>query len=77
MLAHAESDGLARPPAATPLRFAPRLDARYGSDVPSAISRAFVTSRYGLAEVDVHTVRDLRAQWRSVLRTAPGSEPRS
>jgi hypothetical protein len=67
MLARAESDGLPRPAAATPLRFAPQLDARYGSGVPSAITRAFVTSRYGLAEVDTDAVRDLRAQWQSLL----------
>lgn len=75
MLTRAETDGLSRPPAATPLRFAPQLDVRYGSPVPSAISRAFVTSRYGLVEVDAETVRDLRAQWQSVLRGAPNSSP--
>jgi hypothetical protein len=77
MLARAETDGLPRPPAATPLRFAPQLDARYRSDVPSAISHAFVTSRYGLGEVDADTVRHLRAQWLSLLRTAADAPPHS
>ncbi|MDP9237750.1 MAG: DUF4129 domain-containing protein [Chloroflexota bacterium] len=66
MLARAEADGLARPPSATPLQFAPDLDSRYGSEVPSSISRAFVASRYGLVDFDERVVRDLRARWSAV-----------
>lgn len=69
MLARAEADGLPRPLSATPLQFASQLDARYHSKVPSAISRAFITSRYGLAEVDIDTVSEFRARWRSLLRS--------
>ncbi len=69
MLARAEDDGLRRSPAATPHRFAPGLDARYASSAPSAISDAFVRSRYGLADIDAAVVRDLRAGWQSALRS--------
>jgi Domain of unknown function (DUF4129) len=66
MLASSAASGLARPPAVTPSQFAPRLDAHYASDVPSAISRVFVASRYGAREIDQQVVEDLRRDWRRI-----------
>jgi hypothetical protein len=71
MLERSAAMGLERPPAATPLQFAPRLDAHYASDVPSAISRAFVASRYGARELDQRVVDDLRTRWKQVEAQAP------
>ena len=71
MLERSAAIGLARPPAATPLQFAPRLDAHYASDVPSAISRAFVASRYGAHEFDRRVVDDLRMRWNQVEAQDP------
>ncbi|HEY7802281.1 MAG TPA: DUF4129 domain-containing protein [Dehalococcoidia bacterium] len=62
MLAEAAAAGVERKPSATPLQFAPRLDAHYGSPAPTAISRAFTQSRYGHAQVDQATVDELRRQ---------------
>ena len=70
MLERSAASGLERPLSATPLQFAPRLDAHYASDVPSAISRAFVASRYGERQFDARVVDDLRARWRQVLGTS-------
>jgi hypothetical protein len=71
MLERSAAIGLARPPAATPLQFAPRLDAHYASDVPSAISRAFAASRYGAYEFDRRVVDDLRMRWNQVEAQDP------
>lgn len=71
MLERSAAMGLERPPAATPLQFAPRLDAHYASDVPSAISRAFAASRYGAHEFDRRVVDDLRMRWNQVEAQAP------
>ncbi len=65
MLADAAAAGVERRPSATPLQFAPRLDAHYGSDAPSAISSAFTRSRYGREEFDEPFVRDLRQSWQA------------
>jgi hypothetical protein len=67
MLEAAESRGVPRPPAATPLQFAPSLDAHFRSAVPSSISRAFAESRYGDVAIDAGVVRELRSAW-SALR---------
>ncbi|HEX5474912.1 MAG TPA: DUF4129 domain-containing protein, partial [Vicinamibacterales bacterium] len=67
MLARAADDGLDRPPAATPSRFAPALDRRYRSPVPSEITQSFVASRYGGTELDSDAVRHLRATWQQAL----------
>jgi hypothetical protein len=69
VLARAEADGLPRTPSRTPHQFAPLLNTHYRSDVPSAITRAFVASRYGLDEIDSRTVHDLRERWVSLLRS--------
>jgi hypothetical protein len=71
MLERSAEAGLKRPDAATPLQFAPSLDAHYGSEVPSAISQAFVASRYGAYEFDDRAVRDLRASWRTLDARRP------
>jgi hypothetical protein len=65
MLAAGEERGLARPISATPTRFAPALDASFGSDVASKISAAFVESRYGERSIDDARVRRLREEWRA------------
>jgi|CXWL01.1.fsa_nt_gi hypothetical protein len=67
MLDRAAADGLLRPPAATPLRFAPTLDRQFASDVPSRITDAFTASRYGAREIDDALVRDLRQEWDELL----------
>jgi hypothetical protein len=68
MLDAASARGLVRPEAATPLQFAPALDAHFASEVPSSISRAFAASRYGELPIDPAEVRSLRARWDVVHR---------
>jgi hypothetical protein len=63
MLARAEADGVARQPSATPAEFAPALDARSQSDAPTAITGAFVASRYGGRDADADSVARLRQAW--------------
>ncbi|MGH7622795.1 MAG: DUF4129 domain-containing protein [Gemmatimonadaceae bacterium] len=63
MLADAAAAGVDRKPSATPLQFAPRLDAHYASDAPSAISAAFSGSRYGDVGFDAGSVAELRQRW--------------
>ena len=64
VLDRAAADGLERPASATPLQFAPALDAHFASDAPSAISDAFAASRYGAHEPPEALVRSLRERWR-------------
>jgi hypothetical protein len=66
MLTEAEERGLSRPASATPLQFAPSLDARFGSGVPSEISEAFVESRYAERVVDEERVRRLEERWADI-----------
>jgi hypothetical protein len=68
MLEAAEVRGLERPASATPLQFAPALDAHFGSDAPSSISRAFAASRYGEVAIDAGEVRELRSSWNRIQR---------
>lgn len=67
MLDRAAAEGLDRPAAATPLQFAPQLDAHFASSAPSRISDAFARSRYGELPVDPALVGDLRTAWRSTI----------
>ncbi len=69
MMQRAAADGLARPSATTPSRFAPAMDAHFGSGVPSEITAAFVMSRYGLVSIDAASVRELRARWDGLQRS--------
>ncbi len=62
MLDQAADGGLVRPDAATPLEFAPPLDARFAAHTPSEITAAFNASRYGDREIDDAMVRALRQQ---------------
>lgn len=71
MLARAAADGLERPLPATPSQFAPQLEQRYASSAPLEITRAFVASRYGLADVNPENVRRMRADWHQALRGQP------
>lgn len=66
MLATSAAAGIERPAAATPLQFAPQLDAHYGSAVPMEISQAFTASRYGAHDIDERIVADMRARWRTL-----------
>ncbi len=66
MLARSAAAGLERPAATTPLQFAPRLDAHFASDTPSAISRAFAESRYGAHDFEQAAVDDLRDRWNRI-----------
>ena len=68
MLDRAADDGVERPSGTTPLQFAPALDARYRSNLPSDITLVFAESRYGARDVDDHVVRDLRARWDELAR---------
>ena len=70
MLEQAAGAGLERPQAATPLQFAPLLDAHFASDVPSAITGAFAASRYGAHDVGEPVVSELRERWHAL--DAPG-----
>jgi len=63
VLSRAEADGVTRPPSATPLQFAPTLDAHFASQAPSEISAAFVESRYAERDIADDVVRRLREQW--------------
>jgi hypothetical protein len=63
MLDAAAARGIERPSSATPLQFAPSLDAHFSSGVPSSISRAFAASRYGEVAIDPGDVRELRSAW--------------
>jgi hypothetical protein len=67
VLAAAGEQGLERPPATTPARFAPALDAHFASGLPSEITSAFVESRYGERVVDDARVRALTERWRQQL----------
>jgi hypothetical protein len=67
VLARSAASGLERPPAATPLQFAPYLDTHFASDAPSAISRAFAASRYGAHDCDPVVLNDLRDRWRQIV----------
>jgi hypothetical protein len=64
VLAAGEERGVARPPGATPLQFAPALDAEFASHAPTDITEAFVESRYAERSVDDGRVRELRDRWR-------------
>lgn len=70
MLAAAEDRGLPRAPSQTPSQFAPALDRRFASAVPSQISAAFVESRYAGRAIDDLRVRALREGWRAALAAA-------
>jgi hypothetical protein len=71
LLDAAEDRGLERPPYATPLQFAPTLDARFGSSVPSQISAAFVESRYAGRDLPPDRVHTLQERWRLARDAAP------
>jgi hypothetical protein len=68
MLRAASQRGLERPPAATPLEFAPSLDARFASPLPSTISRAYAEARYAAREPEQGEVDRLRNQWKNVVK---------
>ena len=65
MLRRAATEGLARPPSATPLEFAPRLEDHFSSPVPRAISEAFGEAQYGRHPLPPPAVEELRARWES------------
>lgn len=68
MLDRAAADGLERPPSATPLQFAPPLDAHFSSDAPTSITEAFAESRYGARDIEETRLAALRAQWQAIQR---------
>ncbi len=63
VLRRAAGEGLPRPPAATPLEFAPRLEEHFVSSVPGAISQAYSEARYGRQPRPRHEVERLSSQW--------------
>ncbi|HXK34057.1 MAG TPA: DUF4129 domain-containing protein, partial [Dehalococcoidia bacterium] len=72
VLRDAAADGLERPPAATPGRFAMELDRRYATDAPSRIAAAFERSRYGGRAIPDAEVDELRNAWRQSRRLVEG-----
>ncbi len=66
MLGAAANDGLERPVSATPAQFAPILEQRYDSSLPSDITNAFIASRYGGHDITEMRVRELESQWRDI-----------
>lgn len=68
VLRRAAAQGVPRPPSATPLEFAPRLEAHFGSAVPAAISRAYAEARYGRRPPARAELERLRAGWDEVAR---------
>jgi hypothetical protein len=70
MLACATASGLERPPAATPLQFAPTLEAHYASGIPASITEAFTASRYGRHAISDETVQMLRTDWHRLEQRA-------
>jgi hypothetical protein len=71
MLRLAAAQGLPRPPPATPLEFAPRLEEHFGSPVTRAISQAFAEARYGRRARPREEVEYLRSRWENDVRHRP------
>lgn len=71
VLRRASARGLPRPPAATPLEFAPRLEEHFGSPVPGEVSRAYAEARYGRRPRPRREVERLRSRWEEDARDAP------
>ncbi len=72
MVETAESHGLARRPAETPLELAPRLDAQFSSGTPGEITSAFDDVRYGAHPPSEEDARRLREEWQSAVRGESG-----
>ena len=68
VLRRAAAEGLPRPPSATPLEFAVRLEEHFGSPVPGAISEAFAKARYARRRLPPNEMAELQARWRQVAR---------
>ena len=66
VLRRAEAQGLPRPPSATPLEFAPRLEAHFASAVPATISHAYAEARYGARAPRQDELERLRVAWREL-----------
>jgi len=67
MLARAEAQGLARPPSATPLEFAPQLNAHFVSQVPGEVSATYSEARYGGRRLPKENVDALDRRWSELL----------
>ncbi len=68
VLERAEDRGLERPPAKTPLEFAPPLSEHFHSTIPDRVSRAFTRARYGLKTTPASDIERLRKEWRETER---------
>jgi hypothetical protein len=66
VLRRAEAQGLARPPAATPLEFAVPLEGHFASPVPADISRSYAEARYGGRAPPPEELARLREAWRRI-----------
>ena len=64
VLRQAEAEGLKRPPAKTPLEFAPSLAEHFRSQLPQQVSHAFAGARYGLKALPPEELHRLRRQWK-------------
>jgi hypothetical protein len=71
VLRRAGDRGLSRPPAATPLEFAPRLEEHFGSPLPAEITDAYAEARYGRRPRPRREVESLRSRWEEDARRAP------
>ncbi len=70
MVRRAAARGLARPPAATALEFAPRLEEHFGTAVPGEISRAYSSARYGARPPPREELEGLHDRWGEIERRA-------
>ncbi len=68
MLESAAVEGLARPAAATPLEFAPQLDAHFHSTLPTSISTTFASARYSGRLTPEDDVERLKTEWQEMQR---------
>jgi len=64
----AEEGGVKRPPAMTPLEFAPPLMEHFRPLVPGEVSSAFARGRYGLKGVPPGEMDRLLKRWKEVGR---------
>ena len=68
MLESAAVEGLPRPAAATPLEFAPQLDAHFHSTLPTSISTTFASARYSGRLAPEDDVERLNNEWQEMQR---------
>jgi hypothetical protein len=66
MLDRAAMEGVTRAPGTTPSQFAATLGSRYGDELATGVTDAFVASRYGSIEISEERVHRLNQDWQRV-----------